>query len=265
MAASNAQTSQVVLPAALAGPGVPKTSGFYALVANVGPAALAAETTQVAAATAVTGDLTTPSTAQVDMLAAYATGVPERNTQRAWFYDLDGHTNYVLDLGTSRTLVFDLLTEQWSQYGTEGYDIWNAQLGIEWIDRTVCADVQSSAIFELDPREPLDEGFRALRRKATAIVPTPSRNYTAMDAIHLIASVGDAQSDFAGTAEMTLRISDDQGRSFEDVGTVTLSTTDDDQEITFLSLGSFNMPGRIVELEDLGGPVRIDSAQVVLR
>jgi len=219
----------------------------------------------MSALAAVNNDSPVPRTSQVVALVAYGTGVPERNTQRSWAFDLDGHTFYVLDLGTEKTLVYDLMTEQWAEWGTEGYTIWNAQVGINWQDRIVAGDFQTPSVYTITPGGSLDEGFRAVRRKVTGILPSPSRNYTALDALYVMASVGDAQSNFAGTAEMTLRFSDDQGQSFFTFGVETLSTDDDDQELIYRSLGSYNMPGRIIEIEDLGGPVRIDSAQVVLR
>lgn len=265
MAALSARSNQIAALSGVSGTGVPSVSGFYALVATVGPAAEASLNSQFTALAAVNGDQTVPSTSQVAALVAYATGVPERSTQRAWTFDLDGHTYYVLDLGTDRTVVYDLLTDQWAQWATEGFNIWNAQVGINWQDRRVAGDIQTPAVYELDPREPLDEGFRALRRKVTGIIPSASRNYTALDALYVMASVGDAQGDFAGTAEMTLRFSDDQGQSFYTFGVETLSSDDDSQELIYRSLGSFNMPGRIIEIEDLGGPVRIDSAQIVVR
>lgn len=260
-----AETSQAASLAATVGNNPAHTSLFAALVMNVGPASEEQSTSQLATAAAVNTDLTTPETSQIVELVAYGVGVPERNDQRAWFFDLDGHTNYVLDLGTSRTLVYDLFTEQWAQWRTEGYPIWNAQLGINWEDRIVAADLISPAIFEIDPQGSLDEGFRAVRREVTGILPSASRNYTALDALYVMASVGDAQTDFAGTAEMTLSFSDDQGQSFYEFGVEVLSSTDNDQELIYRSLGSYNMPGRIVKIEDVGGPVRIDSAQVVLR
>jgi hypothetical protein len=264
VAAKSAKGSQLTALAAVEGVGVPKTTQLVRLVANVGSAAMASETSQFTALMASEA-LSKPSTSQLVALVAYATGVPERNTQRAWTFTLDTHTFYVLDLGTEQTLVYDLLTDQWARWETEGYPIWNAQLGAEWLDRTVCADVQSPAVFFLNPSGSLDQGFRPVRRKATAIIPSSSRNWTSLDALSVMASMGDAQDGFAGTAEMTIRYSDDQGQTFEDFDTITLSTTDTNDELLFLSMGSFNMPGRIILVEDLGGPVRIDSAQVVLR
>ena len=260
-----ALTPQIAALSATVSQTLPLTSGFYALVATVGPAAETAQTPQVAAAAAVSSVKGVPLTSQAVALVAYSTGVPERNTQRAWSFDLDGHTQYVLDLGTDRTIVYDLMTEQWAQWGTEGYPVWNAQVGTNWQDRIVAGDFITPAIYEIKPTGSLDEGFRAVRRKVTGILPSASRNFTSMDALYVMASVGDAQDDFAGTAEMTLRFSDDQGQSFYTFGVETLSSTDDSQELLFRSLGSYNMPGRIIEIEDLGGPVRIDSAQVVLR
>jgi hypothetical protein len=257
-------TSSAAGVTAVLGNGAPKTSGFYALVANVGPAAIQAASSGVAAATAVTGDLTVPSTSQMVALVAYGTGIREDNSQRAWQFDMDAHLMYVLSLGTQGTWVYDLTMKEVYQWGTEGFPIWNAERGTMWGDRIVAADFQTPQIYELVFDEELDEGFRAVRRKVTGILPSSSRDFTTVNMLAVDASIGDGQTDFAGTAELTIKFSDDQGQSYYTFDTITVSSDDDSQELLFHSLGGFNRPGRVFVIEDLGGPVRIGGADVWL-
>jgi hypothetical protein len=264
MAASRGQTSQVAALGGVSGRGIPLVSGVYALVANVGPAAVSAETMQTAAITAVDSNLTVPSTSQMAALVAYSTNIREDNTQRAWSFDMDGHHVYVLTLGTRGTWVYDLTLGEVYQWGTEGYPIWNAERGTMYGDRIVAADFQTPQIYEIVFNEELDEGFRAVRRKVTGILPSSSRDFTTVNMLAVDASVGDGQTDFAGTAELTVLFSDDQGQSYTTFGSVTISSTDDSQELLFHSLGGFNRPGRVFVIEDLGGPVRINGADVWL-
>lgn len=266
MAAQAGTSSQLLTLAAIAGVDPALTSQFVALVASVGPASEAQATSQLAAAAAC--DLsgrTRPATSQMVALVAYGTGVPEDPTQRAWAFELDGHTFYVLTLGELGTFVYDDATGHWSQWGTEGYPGWNAEVGTMWRDQIVAADIQTPQVYEIDPSASLDQDFRPLRRKATAIIPNSSLSHIAMDAVFVDASIGDGQTGFAATASLTLRYSDDQGQSWITFGTETVSSTDDSQVLMFRSLGSFRRPGRILEIEDLGGPVRIDGVDVVLR
>jgi hypothetical protein len=264
MAARNARSSQVAALGGVSGNGVPRTSGFYALVASVGPTSRSAESSKINALAAVDSDLTVPSTSQVVALVAYGTGIREDNAQRAWAFDMDAHLMYVLALGTRGTWIYDLTMEEVYQWGTEGYPIWNAERGTMYGDRIVAADFQSPQIYELVFDEELDEGFRAVRRKVTGILPSSSRDYTTVNMLAVDASIGDGQTDFDGTAELTIKFSDDQGQSYLTFDTVTVSSTDDSQELLFHSLGGFNRPGRVFVIEDLGGPVRIGGADVWL-
>ena len=265
MAAIGAEASQLSALTATLGNNPAQMSQFALLVMNVGPASEEQSTSQTTALVSVNSDLGPPETSQIAQLVAYSTDVREDNTQRAWTFDLDGHVFYVLDLGTFGTWVYDLSTKEWVKWRTEGYPIWNAQLGTTKGDQIIAADFQTPQIFLVDPTLSLDEGFRPVRRAVTGILSTRARNFTAVDMFSVSASVGDAQDNFDGTAVMTLSFSDDQGQTYYTFGIETLSTTDTTQELLYQSLGAFNRPGRIFRIEDLGGPVRISGAEAWLR
>ena len=263
LASGSADLTQFAAETAIEGRGVPSTSQFSAMVANVGPASITAQNSQLSAFLAQEGD-NAPATSQFAAMVAYGTGQREDNTQRSWTFDQDGHTFYVLDLGTTGTYIYDLTTDQWAQWQTEGYTIWNAQRGTMWRDQIVAADFQTPSIYAIDPTQSLDEGFRPVRRVVTGLLLTRSRDFTSVDMLAVQASVGDAQTGFDGVAQMTLSFSDDQGQNYFTFGSVTLSSTDTEQELLYRSLGAFNRPGRVFRIEDLGGPVRISGADVDL-
>lgn len=264
MAGLGAYTSSFPMLVAKESNNVPQASLMAVLVASVGPASEEENTSQIAAAVARTGS-DVPHTSQIAALVAFGTSVAEDPTQRVWTFDLDGHTNYVLTLGDFGTYVYDLMTQQWAEWGTEGYRSWNAQRGTMWRDLIVAADTQQPQVYLIDPTKSLDQGFRPIRRRASAIIPSTSLNRTSMDSLYVSASIGDGQTDFAGAATMTLSFSDDQGQSWVEFAQELVSSTDDSQILMYRSLGSFGRPGRIVRVEDLGGPLRLDGIDVVLR
>lgn len=196
-------------------------------------------------------------------MVAYSTDIREDNTQRAWTFDLDGHTFYVLALGTQGTWVFDLVTQQWARWDTAGYPIWNAELGHVWDkqSRIIAADFQTPQIFEVDPTAFIDENFRPMTRTVTGFLEVRGRNGVSCDALYLQASAGAPQAD---APTMTLSMSDDQGQTFFDFDTVLVPNDNTDQFFDWRSLGTIGAPGRVFKVTDFGGPLRISGADVMV-
>jgi len=181
---------------------------------------------------------------------------------RAWTFTLDGHTFYVLDLYTEGTFVFDTVSNRWAKFSTQGYGAWNMHQGTMWGKRIVAGDIGTSQVWELDPAAMLDEGFRDITHAVTGALVTRSRTYHAVDAVRVSASAGDL--DEVNGATFNLRFSDDQGNTWSPYFSLTLSESDFSGEIAWRSLGSFNAPGRIFELTDSGGLVRIDGCDAFI-
>jgi len=207
----------------------------------------------------VTSNSGSPKPSQAAIMAVWANFVPTETRSRAWSFTLDGHTFYVLDLGPEGTFAYDLTTQQWCQFQTNGFTGWNMRNGTQFANSRIAgADTGSGFIWELVPDALLDEGFRDVQHYATGGLPTRSRTYLSCDAVRVIASVG-ALTDTSG-ATINLRFSDDQGKSWSDYFSVVLTEAVNSTEISFRSLGSFMSPGRVFELSDSGGPIRIDGA-----
>lgn len=205
-----------------------------------------------------------PTLHQLPVLVAFKTGSPENDEFRSWFFDLDGHTFYALVLGNIGTFVYDLSTDRWSEFVTEGHSVWNAEGGINRRGQIIAADVFNPLLWEVTPDIISDEGFKPIRRTVTAISQARNRTTQQVGAVRIYASAGDRQEPNAAVpATMKLSYSDDQGVTYQEFRTfeITESVT---QEYAFRSLGLIRQPGRVWRVEDVGGPVRISDAQIDL-
>lgn len=208
-----------------------------------------------------------PSTSMLGVLAIYGEGATEDFRLRAWGFTMDGHRFYVLHLGEQGTFVYDFTTKQWSEWKTEGFATgWNAHVGQNWgaDDRIIAADRENPIIWLVDPTTFRDEGYKDIRRTATAIIPNSGMSYRTHDSLMLYASVGDPSAP-SPTIEMTY--SDDQGVTYEapEDSIIVLTPGDNGQSLEWLSLGSFPSPGRVIDITDYGGVGRIDRACVEVR
>lgn len=185
--------------------------------------------------------------------AVYTTGAPNNTRQRAWTFDLDGHTFYALDLATSGTLLYDLTTQSWTHYETAGFGgHWNMKNGHAWRGgkKVVGGDTSSGKVYYLDVNGFLDEGWRPVIYEVRGVIFATDIAYHRQYALRLQGSAGKLADDLAPVLNM--QFSDDQGATWSDEYTVTLQA-DTRQRIEFRSLGSFTSPGRIFRLYDTGG------------
>ena len=195
---------------------------------------------------------------EVALLVAYVEGPRETFNSRAWGFTFDGHPFYVLHLGNTGTWVYDVSTEQWAQWGTEGVVTWNMEYGTEWDGETVAGDQATNDVWRLEPDSFLDDDFRPVVRRATAGYPVTGRDAVSMGIFTLEMAV---QSTLEYDAEVSLSISDDKGVTFVNVGTLAVAA---DGDLSWRSLGSAKQPGRVFLIEDTGALVRIDGADVTV-
>ena len=205
---------------------------------------------------------TVPKLSQLYGHVTYSSGLPESARSRAWTFVLDGHTFYVLDLGTEGTYLYDIDTQQWCQFITDGHNGWNLKNGIRWgtVGRVLGGDETSGRVWELDPTLTTDENFRQINKHVTANITTRSRVYHAVESVRIAGSFGDLTN--ITDASMSLTFSDDGGRTWSDPFIVELVEGNDQSEVAFTSLGSFMAPGRVFQFSDTGGLQRIDGADV---
>jgi hypothetical protein len=211
-------------------------------------------------------------------VACYDPAAPRRT--RAWSFTLDGHTFYVLDLGQQGTFLYDMLTQKWSQFITQGYVSWNFTNGIMWGQRIIGGDLVTTDVWELRPGSSFfDNGATEILHVVTGGVVTRNRIYHSVESFSLACSVGQLQESggtgitpspynincYPGQLQITppavtLAFSDDQGKTWVTMDSITLTEGDWSGEIAWRSLGSFAAPGRIFRITDNGGFLRIDGA-----
>lgn len=205
-----------------------------------------------------------PRVSDIYASVVYSTGIPGSDRTRAWTFVLDGHTFYVLDLGTEGTFLYDIDTQQWCQFVTDGHNGWNLKNGIRWgtVGRVLGGDETGGFVWELDPDITTDESFRQITHTVTGNITTRSRVFHAVESVRIAGSLG-AVTDTSG-AQFSLRFSDDGGNTWVGPFIVELVENDFSGEVAWTSLGSFMAPGRVFEFSDVGGLQRIDGADVFI-
>jgi hypothetical protein len=175
----------------------------------------------------------------------------------AWAFVLDGHVFYVLSDVSGRTLVCDLATGQWHHWFTgEDPALWNMQRGLMWRGRALAAGAAGAQVWEVDPLSTLDEETDVIHRAVTGFFPVRGRAGFRQGALRLSGSVG---SPDAVDVEVRLRFSDDEGVTWSRTFVNVLRVGAFAQTISFRGLGRLRAPGRIWDVSDAGGLVRIDS------
>jgi len=186
----------------------------------------------------------------------YSIGVEDTPRQKAWTFDFDGHTFYVLDLAERGALAFNTTTKSWSKFETEGYEgHWNAKNGFHWRDgkMVVAGGLLDGLIVRLDEDTFMDEGFRPVTYEVQGVVFASREQYIRQFNLRLIGSSGrTGLDDTVVPPTLRMQYSDDNGATWSTERLVTLTTTPT-QRIEFRSLGAFRQPGRIFRLFDSGG------------
>ena len=201
-----------------------------------------------------------PQTSQFGSLVVYGENVIERFNQRAWTFTVDGHAYYVLHLGIRGTWIYDQSNSKWYEWKTDGYNNWNMELG--WVfdgDRIIAGDNQDPIIWRVDPNVFTDQGFRYVVRKVTGAIPLRRNDTLKIFGLYVTASVGSPSAD---DAYIRLRFSNDNGKTWSAWFTEPLAPGSFQQVINLRSLGLAKAPGRVFEIEDAGGTVRIDGADM---
>jgi hypothetical protein len=206
-------------------------------------------------------------TSQFGTLAIWGSNVREQLNIRSWGFEFDGHVFVVYSFGTQGTYVYDDLTGRWSKWHTQGYQgQWNAENGIYWYDgRYVAASIQDPTVVELNFDSQFDDGFRTIQRVVTGLVSLRHRDQNLdVGALHVDASVGAPTYTIPNPPgpRMRLRYSDDEGNTWSDYDDVSLAVGDFNQDVQWRSLGTIFAPGRIFEITDDGGVIRIDGATI---
>lgn len=211
---------------------------------------------------------------QLNVLAVVR-GRIENHRVRAFPFRLDGHDYVALRLGEDETLIWDFTTQQWARWSSEvDNNVWRPSVGNNWTGMgkafyddgltsdIILGDDTFGLLWGLNAEEGVDEHPDPLRpnlpftRKIVGGIPMRLRETAKVGAVYLTADLGNPQ--LTG-ANITLRTSDDYGKSWSDQGTITVEPGNYDQEFVWRSIGLIRAPGRIFEVSDNGATVRIDS------
>lgn len=260
--ADAAFTSQAAMQAATDGGGDTATSQLLTLVAFAPPATQKVGTSQLIGQGATEGR-GVAQTSQALMLVAFRTGAPDNLQSRAWTFTFDGHEFYAVTLGEQGTWVYDLTTGQWSQWQTQGLTSWNMENGTTWRGDVVAADRQNPIIWRLDPTTFIDDDFKAQLRTVTGGLSVRNRVFVDCFAFRIAATVGQPDVENAAAITepiVTLRYSDDQGRTFQNAGNEVITAGNFQQYLQWLSLGQMQAPMRIFEITDTGAVASIYGA-----
>lgn len=229
------------------------------------------DTTQGFVQSVITGN-TNLHTSQA-FIQVVARGRIENPRLKSWKFKLDGHEFYVLNLGENKTLVFDLLTRQWSWWGSAGRNTWRAVFGLNWKtpgdsaqlngSNVVCGDDATGTLWVLNPEQGYDnlpsttnDSVVPFFRRATAQVISRGRAFIPVYDLYLTATPGKASF---YPAAVSLKYSDDGGQTFINAGSISINPDDFTQEYAWRSLGRIQAPGRLFQIEDDGAFARIDS------
>ena len=193
---------------------------------------------------------------QLEPQVVYTIGVPDTPRQKAWTFDFDGHTFYVLDLAERGAMVYDLTTQSWSQWDTAGYEgHFNFKNGFHWRDgkQVVGGGILDGLLVSLDEGSYIDEDFRPVAYEVNGVVFASSETYIRQFNLRLVGSPGrTGLVDPISPPILNMTFSDDNGATWSNPKAIEL-TSNSQQRIEFRSLGAFRQPGRIFKLYDNGG------------
>jgi hypothetical protein len=230
------------------------------------------EVSQVRVLSPTISDTALMDVSEIRVMAVVHGRQDNRRMRSGWF-PLDGHDYYFVRLGDTATLVYDLSTGQWMEWTSEDLNFWRINAAWNWIgmgtktlsggakSKVVLGDDSAGLLWTLDPTVGVDDSARSDRdpvpftRRVIGGVAQRMRDSTPVGAVYLTADLGTPQYT---TATVTLRTSDDNGKTYQNQGTITVEPGNYDQEFVWRSVGQIRAPGRIFEITDNGAAVRID-------
>lgn len=204
-------------------------------------------------------------------------GRTENPKLRAWTFTFDGHDFYVLRLGMYSTLVYDVYSEEWMDWDAFDEKYWPTNIGINWTgglrhaaefgSSVLVGDDTYPLLYFLDPDQPYDENPEILNpqiqiffdRTIQGQVIVTGRQALPCYVCWLTTDMGAPAYDGAG---VKLEISDDAGNSYDDMGTITVTSGEMSPELSWYSLGQMQAPGRLFRITDDGAVARIDSMEM---
>jgi len=109
-------------------------------------------------------------------------GIDERLKKRtaapsAWTFSYSGHLYYVLNIPGQGSFAYDLSTQVWSEFASEGNVTWRPHVGASNADTVICGDSTSGALWTvIDAYTDAGTLIRRTTNASVAIVGGPVRN-----------------------------------------------------------------------------------------
>jgi len=109
-------------------------------------------------------------------------GIDERLKKRAgspsaWTFSYSGHLYYVLNIPGQGSFAYDLSTQVWSEFASEGNVTWRPHVGASNADTVICGDSTTGALWTVtDAYTDAGTLIRRTTNASVAIVGAPVRN-----------------------------------------------------------------------------------------
>jgi hypothetical protein len=199
---------------------------------------------------------------KVHQVVAYALvrGKAERVDLRAWTFLQDDHLFYGLQLGAGGTIVHDMLTRQWSQWSSPGFDYFRLEDVTDWEGYNLGCDTENGTIWQIDPTGRLDDGDTPITSQVTGQATVRFRRAVPCFMAELACSQAEPATE-DGTS-IRLRTSDDAAQSWLDHGTVAGEALGTATLFRWYGLGLMQAPGRVFEITNIGYARRLDGFDV---
>lgn len=172
---------------------------------------------------------------------------PDKGSLVGFTHSLGGVNWYTLR-GSTFTLCYNMNTNQWTERETLGRSTWRGLGAAGFAGRTLIGDDQSGQLWELAADYPMDGTIPIQMRLQSPIVhawPMP----LSINSLHVdVLSAVTAQDLDATDRSVTLRLSEDGGRSWFAPLTHTLGARGASTRVVFRQLGHFERQGATIEL-----------------
>jgi len=164
----------------------------------------------------------------------------------AWTFALDGHAFYALSIGGQGTFCYDVSTGQWPERQSYGSTTWRAQVGVNVGAQIYAGDAEEGILWAFDRNAFEDDGGPMVRTCTGAMLVSGVR--VPCHSFSVDCSTG-STDDPAALPVATLRVSDDGGNTWKDMGQASLGKLGAfDTRLRWGRLGLVKPPGRIFEL-----------------
>lgn len=168
----------------------------------------------------------------------------------ASYFVVDQHVFYVLHLGTTATLAFDLATKRWVNFSSLGYTYWRPRLFAQVANTILATDRNSNQVWTLDPDRRTD-GDDLFPVEFCGMLDVPEGQVD-LGNVELDCLLGDAPRSGQGSdgGSIGLRISRDDGASWGTVRYRNLGAAGNRTvRPRWVALGEVKAPGAILKWE----------------